>query len=147
MKPCNFEEIKSGENAIAMIVYAGYSSQNIEFFTPPEFSQQLAYMNRPKGYEVAAHIHNKVERKVHRTLEVLFMKSGKARLDLYSDNREYITSRILESGDVVLLASGGHGLVMLENSEIIEVKQGPHAGEADKTRFEGICPDKILVNA
>jgi hypothetical protein len=67
------------------------------------------------------------------------------RLDLYApDNREYLESRILEAGDIVLLAHGGHGLVMLEESEIIEVKQGPYAGEADKTRFEPVDEARIV---
>ena len=45
------------------------------------------------------------------------------------------TNRILQTGDVILLASGGHGFTMLEETEMIEVKQGPYAGEKDKTRF------------
>ena len=139
------EEIKSGSVVIAIIVRAGYHNEGIEFFTPPEFSQQLAYMNRPKGYRIAAHVHNEVERIVHRTLEVLFIKSGKVRLDLYDELREYIGSRVLETGDIVLLAAGGHGLVMLEDTEIVEVKQGPHAGEADKTRFEGIAAEQVMA--
>jgi hypothetical protein len=60
------------------------------------------------------------------------------RADFYDDERNYLESRILHQGDVLLLASGGHGFEMLEPCEIIEVKQGPYAGEADKTRFSGI---------
>ena len=50
--------------------------------------------------------------------------------------KEDLESRVLNSGDIILLASGGHGFEMLENTEIIEVKQGPFAGEVDKTRFK-----------
>jgi hypothetical protein len=42
---------------------------------------------------------------------------------------------VLEGGDVILLASGGHGFEVLEEIEMIEVKQGPYAGDQDKTRF------------
>jgi mannose-6-phosphate isomerase-like protein (cupin superfamily) len=58
------------------------------------------------------------------------------RVDFFDQQQNYLESRILETGDVILLAAGGHGFEALEEIEIIEVKQGPYAGEADKTRFE-----------
>ena len=130
------KEIKHQDNTIAIIIYAGYHNEGITFFTPDEFSQQLAYMNRPEGYRIDPHIHRKVDRKVQLTQEVLFVKRGKVKVDFYTNNKEYIQSQILTAGDVILLASGGHGLTMLEESEIIEVKQGPYAGEKDKEIFE-----------
>ncbi|MCZ7621578.1 hypothetical protein KsCSTR_16320 [Candidatus Kuenenia stuttgartiensis] len=122
---------------LAIIIRSDYSKEGIEFFTPNEFSQQLAYMNRPAGYKIAPHVHNKIQREVFYTQEVLFIKSGKVKVDFYTDDQGFHDSRILETGDIILLASGGHGFTMLEPTEMIEVKQGPYAGEADKTRFEG----------
>lgn len=120
---------------LALIIRAEFRKDGIEFFTPDEFSQQLAYMNRPAGYKIQPHVHNEVLREVLLTQEVLFVKSGRLRLDLFNDNREHICSHELEAGDAVLLASGGHGIEMIEQSEILEVKQGPYVGENDKTRF------------
>ena len=77
--------------------------------------------------------------------EVLLIKSGRVRVDFYDDAQQYLESRILEAGDVILLAFGGHGFEMLESSEIIEVKQGPYAGEADKTRFAPVATDRIRL--
>lgn len=131
-----FEEIRDGSKLIALIIRAKYHQEGLEFFTPDDFSQQLAYMNRPAGYRIAPHVHNKVQREVFYTQEVLFIKKGRVKVDFYNDEREKIDSRILETGDVILLASGGHGFEMLEQTEMIEVKQGPFAGEQDKTRFE-----------
>jgi mannose-6-phosphate isomerase-like protein (cupin superfamily) len=34
---------------------------------------------------------------------------------------------------------------MLEPTEMIEVKQGPYAGEADKTRFTGISANEARI--
>jgi hypothetical protein len=132
------EPINHNGDLLALILRAGYRAEGIKFFTPNEFSQQLGYMNRPRGYVVPPHVHNPVAREVHFTKEVLFIKSGKVRVDFYDDAQNYLESRLLHQGDVVLLAFGGHGFEMLEDSEIIEVKQGPYAGEADKTRFDGI---------
>jgi len=119
----------------ALILRSSYHGEGIEFFTPDDFSQQLAYMNRPAGYRIAPHIHNKVKREVFFTQEVLFIKKGKVKVDFYDEDNTYFDTRILATGDVILLASGGHGFEMLEPTEMIEVKQGPFAGENDKTRF------------
>ena len=130
---------------LAIILRTTYKEKGINFFTPNEFSQQLAYMNRPSGYEIQPHVHNAVQREVQFTKEVLFIKSGKVRVDFYDNEKNYLESRILVSGDVILLAFGGHGFEMMEDSEIIEVKQGPYAGDADKTRFKSISNDKIKI--
>jgi hypothetical protein len=132
------ERIQSGEHLLALILRSDFTSEGIEFFTPDHFSQQLGYMNRPKGFKVTPHVHNFISRDVELTQEVLFIKSGRVKMDIFDLNKKFVKSSILTHGDVVLLASGGHGFTMLEQSEIIEVKTGPHIGDKDKTRFEDI---------
>lgn len=132
------EYIKHDAQLESVIIRASYQKEGIEFFTPDDFSQQLGYMNRNKGYVIPPHRHNLVPRKVDLTQEVLFIKSGKVRVDFYDDDQNYLESRILYPGDVILLAHGGHGFEMLEASEMIEVKQGPYCGEQDKVRFEPV---------
>ncbi|MBY5811311.1 hypothetical protein [Rhizobium leguminosarum] len=129
------EKITNGGELQAMILRSNYTFDGIQFFTPDEFSQQLAYMKRPTGYVIQPHVHNAVVREVLYTKEVLLIKSGVVRVDFYSDAQEYYESAILRAGDVILLAFGGHGFEIIEEAEIIEVKQGPYAGESDKTRF------------
>lgn len=123
---------------IAIIIPAEFKKAGIEFFTPNDFSQQLAYMNRPSGYKIPPHVHRPVKRSIVNTLEVLYIKKGKVKIDFYTQDRAFISDCILNTGDVILLAAGGHGFTMLEDSEMIEIKQGPYAGDADKVRFEGI---------
>ncbi|MDR2408706.1 MAG: hypothetical protein LBE13_11425 [Bacteroidales bacterium] len=129
------ENVVFENKIIAIIIRKNYSNKGITFFTPDDFSQQLAYMNHSKGKIIDPHVHNIVKREVLYTKEILFIKKGKIRSDFYTDEQEYICSRIIETGDVILLASGGHGFEMLEDTEMFEVKQGPYAGENDKTRF------------
>ena len=81
------------------------------------------------------------------TQEVLFIRRGKVRVDIYSDRQVYLESRILGEGDVILLSSGGHGFEALEELEMIEVKQGPYAGGRDKTRFSAPKLAKILLGS
>jgi len=92
-------------------------------------------MRHPQGHKIAAHIHNLVTRQVLYTQEVLLIQSGKVRVDLFSSNKEPVGSWTLEKGDLILLCGGGHSFEMLEESSMIEIKQGPYAGEGDKTRF------------
>jgi hypothetical protein len=134
----SIETIKHLDQTLGIIIRADYQAEGIQFFTPDVFSQQLAYMNRPEGYKIEPHVHNPIERKVVWTQEVLFIKTGRVRIDFFTDGRHFLESRIVQQGDVVLLAAGGHGFEMLEKSEIIEVKQGPYCGEKDKTRFTRI---------
>ncbi len=139
------ESVMFGDITLAMVLRADFSAEGIEFFTPNDFSQQLGYMNRPKGYIIPPHVHNPLTREVQYTKEVLIIRTGKVRVDFYDENQNYLESRILNKGDIVLLAFGGHGFEMLEDSEIVEVKQGPYAGEADKTRFASVGEEFIRI--
>jgi mannose-6-phosphate isomerase-like protein (cupin superfamily) len=139
------ENIFHNKRLLSVIIRSNYKSEGIKFFTPDDYSQQLAYMNRAKNYIIPPHVHNSVERNVHFTQEVLVIKSGKVRVDYYDDAKIYLESRVLYKGDVVLLAYGGHGFEMLEDSEIIEVKQGPYAGERDKVRFKSIDSAQVEI--
>ena len=139
------ERIVTNGQELALIVRQSFLREGIEFFTPNTYSQQLGYMNRPKGYAIPPHVHNPVVREVQYTKEVLFIKSGRVRVDFYTDSQDYLESTILEKGDVILLAYGGHGFEMLETSEVLEVKQGPYAGDADKTRFDAAPRGKIFI--
>ena len=137
------ENITHNSLYLAIIIRASFKREGIEFFTPDNYTQQLAYMNRPAGYVIQPHLHNPLKREVEFTKEVIFIKSGMVRVDFYDESQEYLKSTVLHQGDVILLAYGGHGFEILENCEMIEVKQGPYAGEQDKTRFEPVDSNKI----
>jgi mannose-6-phosphate isomerase-like protein (cupin superfamily) len=120
-----------------------FHQDGIRFFTSNELSQQLAYMHHPAGKLIQPHVHNPVPRQVEFTQEVLFIKKGRVRIDFYDKAESYLESRILGEGDVILLIQGGHGFEVLEDLEMIEVKQGPYVGDQDKTRFVGIAKDQV----
>lgn len=132
---------------LAIIVSARFSEPGIHFFTPDELSQQLAYMHHPTGKIIPPHLHTPVAREVKYTQEVLMIKRGRLRVDFYDEGKNYLESRVLEAGDIILLAVGGHGFEVLEEIEMIEVKQGPYAGERDKQRFDGIAPDQVRIGS
>ena len=137
------EIIKKKNKTLAMIIRNNHQCEGVDFLTPGEYSQQVAYMHHPAGKAIDAHVHNLVHRNVVLTQEVLFIKKGKLRVDFYDDYEDYLESRILNAGDVILLISGGHGFKALEELEMIEVKQGPYAGDADKERFASIDDSEV----
>ena len=132
------ELIEHSGEMLAIIVRNEFSKPGISFFTPDDLSQQLAYMQHPAGKIIDPHVHNPVPRSVYYTQETLFIKKGRVRVDFFNDDYEYLESKELGAGDVILLSKGGHGFEVLEELEMIEVKQGPYAGDKDKTRFRGI---------
>ena len=138
------EEVKKKNKLLAMIIRNGYTCNGVDFITPNEYSQQVAYMHHPAGKMIDAHVHNLVHRNVVLTQEVLFIKKGNLRVDFYDEYEDYLESRDLHAGDIILLVSGGHGFFVLDEVEMIEVKQGPYVGENDKRRFENISGDKVM---
>lgn len=137
--------IKKKEVLLAIVIRNNYSCEGVDFITPDEYSQQVAYMHHPTGKVIDAHLHNLVHRNVVMTQEVLFIKKGRLRVDFYDNYEDYLESIILDAGDVILLVSGGHGFTVLEEVEMIEVKQGPYSGDKDKVRFMGIADNEVII--
>jgi mannose-6-phosphate isomerase-like protein (cupin superfamily) len=141
----NVERVFGDSELLAMIIRCEFCEQGIHFFTDNALSQQLAFMQHPTGKLIEPHVHNAVLREVQFTQEVLFIRKGRLRVDFYDADQRYLESRILQPGDVILLIQGGHGFEVLEEVEMIEVKQGPYVGERDKTRFVGIEQSQVKL--
>ena len=141
----NVIRIECNGVALGAIVRSTYHSSGIGFFSNDQDGLQLGYMNRPDGYVIAPHTHNKIKREVFFTEEILFIRSGMVRVDFYDDNQQYIESHIVRGGDIVILKAGGHGFKVIERADIFEVKQGPYLGAQDKVRFEPIADENANI--
>ena len=139
------ETITDQGTVIAIIVSHRFHRSGVHFVTDPSYSQQLAYIQHPAGQVIEPHTHNPVRREVHHTQEVLVIQKGRLQVDFYNEMKSYLESRVLEAGDTLILVSGGHGFSVLENVEMVEVKQGPYAGDADKTRFTGVAASDVML--
>lgn len=127
------EYIKSKSGTlIAIILPKKTNVQGVTFFTPPDFSQQVGLLRHKKHSLIKPHIHKLIKRKVAVTQEVLHVKEGAISVMLYDEKKKYLATRVLKAGDTILLANAGHGIKVLEDSLILEVKQGPYAGVDDK---------------
>lgn len=137
------ETVTNKQKTLAIIIRDNYNSEGIEFLTPNEYSQQLAYMHHPSGKKIDAHVHNEVHRSILNTQEVLVIKKGVLRVDFYDDVQVYLGSKRLFKGDIILLVSGGHGFTVEEEVIMVEIKQGPYSGSTDKKRFQGTDDSRI----
>lgn len=120
---------------LATIIPRDFRVPGISFVTEDDSVHQLGVLNWPRGHQIGAHVHNTMSRHIDSTQEVLFIRSGRVRVDLYGNDRAYQCSRFLGSGDVIFLSSGGHGFEIIEDSDMVEIKQGPYLGDGEKTRF------------
>jgi hypothetical protein len=117
------------------IVRSSYSPTQTTFVTSQDSIQQVGFIVRDKGATIARHVHRTVERRIIGTPEVLLVRTGRCEVDLYSDEQERIATCQLFAGDVILLVAGGHGFRVLEDTVLMEVKQGPYMGQDDKSLF------------
>ena len=120
---------------LVTIIRAELSPAATTFLTPPEFKQQVGFVVYPEQGEIARHVHRKIERRLVGTSEVIIVRSGRCELDIYNDDRELVATRELGAGDLMLMVGGGHGFRMLEDTVLLEVKQGPYTGLDEKERF------------
>ena len=129
------EIITDGDQTLAHIIKGSFLPDRTTFLTPPEYKQQVGYVVYPAGGEVERHIHRPLERHIVGTSEVLVVKKGRCLIDVYNDDRELIATRELQAGDLMLMVGGGHGFRMLEDTVLLEIKQGPYEGHDEKERF------------
>lgn len=120
---------------LATVIFREHISDGIEFFSEPSHSQQLGQMTRPKGYEVERHAHYINKREIFTVQEALFVKSGRIKVLLYGMDEKFVRDIELSTGDVIHLIAGGHGIEFIDDSTVVELKQGPYDDKQQKKYF------------
>lgn len=130
------EIIRDDDRVLAYIVSGNWLPIQTEFVTPDHLNQQIGMIVYGGGKTIQPHVHLPVMREVHGASEVVIVRKGHCVIDFYSAEKEYLLSRNLRVGDIALLIDGGHGFRMIEDTVLLEVKQGPYIGLKEKERFE-----------
>ena len=130
------EYIRAGEQLVAIIISGAHNPMSTEFVTSSDLNLQVGFIKYPAGGVIQPHVHRPIERHIVGTGEVLLVRSGKMEVSLYDNERQLVAQRMLSKGDLLLLVGGGHGFQMLEDTVLLEVKQGPYTGLDEKERFE-----------
>ncbi len=131
----NIEVIYDNNSPLCYIIRAALVPERTTFLTPPEFKQQVGFIVYPSGGEVKRHMHLDIERNLRGTSEVLIVKRGHCLMDVYNQEKQLVVTRELFEGDLMLMVGGGHGFRMLEDTILLEVKQGPYLEVEEKEHF------------
>jgi hypothetical protein len=129
------EHIRSSDDCLAIIIRGSFLPERTTFLTPNEYKQQVGFVVYPAGGEIQRHVHKPLERSLVGTSEVIVVRQGCCEVDFYNDARELVATRELSEGDVMLMVGGGHGFRMVDDTVLLEVKQGPYTGVEEKERF------------
>lgn len=129
------EHITAAGRPLATIIRAAVSPAQTTFLTPADYKQQVGFVVYPAGGIIARHVHKPLPRQLVGTSEVIVVRSGRCELDVYDDDRALVATRELHTGDIMIMVGGGHGFRMLEDTVLLEVKQGPYTGLEEKELF------------
>ena len=129
------ERIAHDGQDLALILRAENAPAQTTYVTPPDINLQVGFVVYGAGQEIPRHVHLPVERHTVGSMEVLLVRQGRCEVDVYTDERELVATRELGPGDVLIAIAGGHGFRVLEDLVLLEVKQGPYPGVAEKERF------------
>lgn len=137
--------LTSNQDLLAIVLRDSFDHPGLSFLTGPSADLQFGYINHPTNHSIDAHFHNQIPRLVERSQEVLIVRKGLLRVDFYEGVSTYLMSKVLKANEAVLLIKGGHGFKVLEDVQCFYVKQGPHAGASDKSRFPGVSDADVRI--
>ena len=124
------EKIEWEVEVLVLIPHQSYEPKGANFITSQDNPLQLGILKHQQGHKIKPHIHKNSPKTIN---EVLHIAYEKVETGFYESGGKKIGGTVLNSGDTILLLSWGHGFNILEDSKIIEVKQGPyHSVEEDK---------------
>lgn len=124
--------VEVGEDVLAYVVRASVREAESGFLTDDSAPFQLGFIHHPEGHEIVPHRHLPVRREIVGTAEVVLVRSGRVKVRLFDGADEEVHRLILDAGDLILHLRGGHSFEMLEETTLLEIKQGPYAGSEDK---------------
>lgn len=129
------EKVEFNNQPLCYIIRQEFQPDKTTFVTPPEFKLQLGFIVHEGGHEISRHVHHPIERNISGTSEILIVQKGSCEVDIYNNDRELIETKTLRAGDIMMMVDGGHGFRMLEDTRLLEIKQGPYPGIEEKERF------------
>lgn len=128
----SIEKITEEKNILAIVVRSNLSNPGLNFFTPNDFPFQLGIHLRKKHEFVPAHKHSPFkELKNLPAQEFFYVEEGKVEVDMFNGENKQIKKTTLNKGDMILL-NCGHSIKFLEDSKLIELKQGPYRGREEE---------------
>lgn len=131
------EKIIDNGVTLAMIIRSEDWQEGLNIVSADEDFQQVVFWGYQKGHKLPAHIHLDSPRQALKTQEVIFVRQGELRADIFTADEKLFASVQLNAGDTAVFLNGGHGYEILQdNTKVLEVKNGPYLGpEKDRKRI------------
>lgn len=131
------KEIIYDDDVIARYISGDEVKKGLSFYSENDDFLQVGVWKYDKGKVLQKHVHNLFERNINRTNEVLYVKKGSLKVEIYSFSEIFVESMVLEKKDMLILLNCGHGYEILEDdTQVLEIKNGPYFGpEIDRRRF------------
>lgn len=129
------EEIKINDKLYGYIIDTRKIIEGVNFVTSGSENLEVGLMKHKKGRVIVPHVHINIKREIYGTQEAVYIKKGKVLVEFYDSAKIKCGQIIIEKEQLIILTGGAHGFVMIEDTEMIEIKNGPYAGELDKERF------------
>lgn len=131
------EEVFHNDILLAIIIRNHSYKSGINFHTDSKSEFQIATMSHKSGYAITPHLHNVQTRIINTTSEVIYIKKGILEVNFYDHNHYMINNVHLRAGDFIYLIAMAHGFNIIDDVELLEIKQGPFYKNLDKVRFNG----------
>jgi hypothetical protein len=131
----SLEAVTADGVVLAYIARADSMPGETRFLTPDDCNLQVGHVVYPAGSQISRHMHLPVERRLVGTTEVILVQRGRCELEVFDNRRELVKTCELGVGDILIALGGGHGFRVLEDTVLLEVKQGPYVQGGDKERF------------
>ena len=129
------EILDNNGNILGLYISSEKYKPGKNFLTSHNSEFQAGTFNLVKGEKILNHVHLQQKRRIVKTSEAITVLAGKIKVNFYSEEKEYITSVLVTSGETIILINGGHGIDIIEDSKFIEIKQGPFFEKLDKSLF------------
>ena len=123
---------KTGEK-LAIVLKATAEASATEFFSDDQDSLQIGLITTNKKRGIPTHRHLEFPRNLLKTSEFVLVRAGACRVKLQMLKEDEPVVIELNVGDGILLLDGIHGFDSLSDElQLLEIKQGPYAGNLDK---------------
>lgn len=100
----------------------------VRFVTQGEDGLQVGLFERPEGHKVSPHMHTPRTVELKHIAEFLRIEEGKVRVTVLDEEWKTVGEHTVEKGWCILFLRGGHSIEILASARMMEVKQGPYAG-------------------
>jgi len=129
----NYKKIVDNGKEYAILIDGNNLPEGLKFYTDDGKFIQAASWNYIKGHKTKPHAHKICKRTSDITQEFIFVKKGCIEVTIYNDDNKVIATETLKQGECILIFAGGHKYHILEDAEVLEIKNGPYPGlEKDK---------------